>query len=212
MDGERFIADHCMVAPAPLVPELRFHLADDADPIWGKDEAELQALGLASPFWAFAWGGGQALARFILDAPHPIANKRILDFASGCGVAALASARAGARNVTASEIDEFALQAITLNAQLNGLDVSAVWADLVGQQGPWDVVLAGDVFYENELGETIGDWLEWLHGQGTLVLIGDPGRHYLPKSKLECVARYSVKPSRSLEDHDVGCAKVWRFA
>mgnify|MGYP006274785413 CR=1 FL=1 len=179
--------------------------------IWRQTEAELGEAGLPPPFWAFAWGGGQALARHILDNPGVAAGKTVLDFACGCAIAGIAAARAGAARVEASEIDPFAVHAARANARLNGVELDAQEEDLVGEDRGWDVILAGDVFYEDEAGAHIGAWLETLARRGTRVLIGDPGRHFLPKDRLEIAARYSVEVSRDLEDKDVALAKVWRF-
>jgi predicted nicotinamide N-methyase len=209
---DAFIERVCEMRSAPLVPELSFYLADENQTFWRQSEEALNEAGIQSPFWAFAWGGGQALSRLILDTPSWVSGKRVLDFASGCGIAAIAAAKAGARSVVASEIDPLSVRAISKNAELNGVHISPVLADLIGQDGPWDVILAGDVFYEDELGVRISEWLSWLSGAGKTVLIGDPGRHFLPKSKLELLKSYSTKTKRSLEDLDVGFAKVWTFS
>lgn len=202
---------HTKIASTPLVPELRFHLADDTDPFWQRGESELEAAGLPAPFWAFAWGGGQALARLIFDEPEQVAGKSVLDFATGCGIAAIAAAKAGASPVTASEIDPFAVYATRRNAALNDVSITALETDLVGVDLGWDVILAGDVFYEDGLGAAIFDWLQTLKARGASVLIGDPGRHYLPKDALDPVRQYHVKPDRTLEDLDVSYAKVWQL-
>lgn len=205
------LAEHCRVAGAPLTPELRFHLADPASPLWREDEEALAAQGLPAPFWAFAWGGGQALARLVLDHPEQVAGQRVLDFACGCGVAGIAAARAGAAHVCASEIDPFAVHAARANATLNGVRMDVQLTDLVGRDDGWDVVLAGDVFYETEAGARITDWLDGLHRRGARVLIGDPGRAYLPRSRLDMVTRFEAPRAGDLEDQDVGAARVWRF-
>ena len=208
---QRFIAEHTCIGSAPLTPELRFHLADDALEVWEQGEDALAALGLEPPFWAFAWGGGQALARYILDHPHIVAGKRVLDFAAGCAVAGIAAAKAGAAETIASEIDPLAVEAARRNAILNSVTLDAVHADMVGRDEGWDVILAGDVFYEAEASGRIAAWLEGLARRGALVLIGDPGRHFLPRARLEAIARYDTPASRALEDRDVALARVWRF-
>ncbi|MEQ8404449.1 MAG: 50S ribosomal protein L11 methyltransferase [Oceanicaulis sp.] len=210
-DPARFIEAHTRIGSAPLTPELRFHLADDAFDVWEKSEEALQADGLAPPFWAFAWGGGQALARHVLDHPDLVRGRTVLDFACGCAVAGIAAAKAGAAQVTASEVDPVAVEAARRNAALNGVKLSAVHADLVGADENWDVILAGDVFYEAEAGERIAAWLEALARRGARVLIGDPGRHFLPRKRLEAIARYDTPARRALEDRDVALARVWRF-
>ncbi|MFP4519074.1 MAG: class I SAM-dependent methyltransferase [Oceanicaulis sp.] len=211
LDPAGFIAEHTRIASAPLTPELRFHLADDAYEVWEQSEEDLHAGGLEPPFWAFAWGGGQALARHVLDHPGVVAGKHVLDFACGCAVAGIAAARAGAARVTASEIDAYAVAAAKANAALNAVSIKVAHDDLVGEDRGWDVILAGDVFYEAEAGARIGAWLESLARRGATVLIGDPGRHFLPRARLETVARYTTPASRALEDRDVALARVWRF-
>ncbi|MGJ3232822.1 MAG: class I SAM-dependent methyltransferase [Oceanicaulis sp.] len=211
LDPARFIADHTRIGSAPLTPDLRFHLADDAYDVWEQSEEALGEAGLAPPFWAFAWGGGQALARYVMDHPQSVAGKSVLDFACGCGIAGIAAAKAGAHEVLTSEIDPFAVEAARRNAALNGVSLSAVHADLVGEDRGWDVVLAGDVFYEAGAGACIADWLETLAKRGAAVLIGDPGRHFLPRARLEAIARFDTPASRALEDRDVALARVWRF-
>ena len=206
------LRDHTRIGSAPLTPELRFHLADPQSDLWRQEEEALIAQGLPSPFWAFAWGGGQALARLVLDQPELVKDKRVLDFACGCGVAGIAAAKAGADLVTGTEIDAFAVHAARANARLNDVPTQVLHADLVGADDGWDVVLAGGVFYETEAGAAITDWLESLHDRGALVLIGDPGRAYLPKDKLSIMARFEAPRAGDLEDQDVGAARVWRFS
>lgn len=211
LSPEAFLRSSTAVQSAPLTPELRFHLADDRAAIWRESEEALAAAGLPPPFWAFAWGGGQALARHILDHPHSVRGKTVLDFACGCAIAGIAAAKAGAARVEASEIDRFAVHAARANAALNSVEILAEKADFIGVDRGWDVVLAGDVFYEADAGARTSAWLEGLSQRGALVLIGDPGRHYLPKDKLEIVARCAAPAARALEDKDVALAKVWRF-
>lgn len=211
LDPRSVLAQATRVQPAPLTPELSFHLADDMVEIWAKSEEALGEAGLPSPFWAFAWAGGQALARHILDHPQLVLGQSVLDFACGCAIAGIAAAKAGAAQVDASEIDPIAVAAAEANAALNDVSINAAHVDLVGEDRGWDVVLAGDVFYEGEAGARIGAWLEALADRGALVLIGDPGRHFLPKDKLEILAQYKAEVSRDLEDKDVTLAKVWRF-
>lgn len=210
-DPERFIAEHTRIASAPLVPELNFHLADETIAIWQSTEEALGRQGLPPPFWAFAWAGGQALARYVMDNPDIVAGRHVLDFACGCAVAGIGAARAGAARVEASEIDPFAVIAARANAALNGVQIMAEEADFVGTDRGWDVVLAGDVFYEGPGAQRIASWLDSLHARGCTVLIGDPGRTFLPKDQLEALARYDTPVSRDLEDKDVRLARVWRF-
>lgn len=207
----RFIADHTRVMDTPLAPELRFHLADDAYNVWEQSEEALGEQGLPPPFWAFAWGGGQALARHVLDHQEIARGKRVLDFACGCAIAGIAAARAGAAQVLASDIDAYAVAAARANALLNEVSIEVTQSDLVGEDEGWDLVLAGDVFYEAGPGSRIADWLQGLARRGATVLIGDPGRHFLPRDRLEMVARFDAAAGRALEDQDVALAKVWRF-
>ncbi len=210
-DPARFIATHTRIASAPLTPELRFHLAEETLPIWQSTEEALGQQGLPPPFWAFAWAGGQALARYVMDNPGIVADCHVLDFACGCGVAGIGAAKAGAARVDASEIDPFAVAATSANARLNAVEIKAEEIDLVGTDRGWDVVLAGDVFYEGPGAARIAAWLTSLHARGCTVLIGDPGRTFLPKERLEPLARYDTPVSRDLEDRDVRLARVWRF-
>ncbi len=205
-----FVRANTALASPPLVPEIRLHSADEILPIWQETERSLDEAGVEPPFWAFAWAGGQALARYILDRPGTVAGRRVLDFASGSGLAAIAAAMAGAARVEASEIDPHALAAIGLNAAANGARIEAIAGDIVGHAGRWDVVLAGDVCYERPMAERAFGLLRTLAAAGTEVLLGYPGRNYLPKSGLEALTAYSVKTSRAIEDTDVRNTRVWR--
>jgi predicted nicotinamide N-methyase len=206
-----FIRAHTRLLPVPHAPEIRLHLADEATDLWQKTEEELGEIGLPPPFWAFAWAGGQALARYILDNPALIRGKRVLDFASGSGLVAIAAAKAGAALVEARDIDAFALAAIRLNATANGVAVAARRADAAGADESWDAVFAGDICYERDMAERTVAWLERLHARGALVLVGDPGRSYLPRDGLEPLATYRVPVTRTLEDADIKTTHVWRF-
>ena len=210
-DPAAFILAHTPLLPVPHAPEIRLHLADEATDLWQKTEEELGEIGLPPPFWAFAWAGGQALARYILDHPGLVRGKRVLDFASGSGLVAIAAAKAGAAFIEACDIDAFALAAIHLNAAANGVAVAARCADAVGTDEGWEAVFAGDICYERDMAERTVAWLEGLHGRGALVLIGDPGRSYLPRERLEPLATYRVPVTRSLEDTDSKTTHVWRF-
>jgi predicted nicotinamide N-methyase len=207
-----FIRANTAVEAPPLTPEIRLWLANEAIPLWEAGEAELATTGLPPPFWAFAWAGGQALARYLLDHPDEVAGKRVLDFAAGSGLQAIAAAKAGAAEVTASELDPFATAAIRLNAALNGVEIAVVEGDVTDtDQTGWDLVLAGDVFYERDLAARVEPWLRRLAGHGAVVLVGDPGRGFLPKAGLERVIAYAVKTDRALEDTDLRNAVVWRL-
>ena len=212
LDRAAFIRQHTRLLRVPHAPEIALHLADEATALWQKTEDELGAIGLPPPFWAFAWAGGQALARYILDTPALVAGRRVLDFASGSGLVAIAAAKAGAASVEACEIDAFAIAAIALNASTNGVAVMPVNADLVGTDSGWDVVLAGDVSYERDMAARVTAWLATLHARGALTLIGDPGRSYLARDRLAALATYEVPVNRSLEDAGVKRTSVWGFA
>ncbi len=199
-----------LLAP-PLVPEMRLHLADEAVALWRKTEQEFGEIGLPPPFWAFAWVGGQALARYLLDNPELVAGKFALDFASGSGLVAIAAAMAGARRVEASEIDEFAQAAIELNARENDVAVAVLAEDVIDSDRGWEVVLAGDVSYQKDMAEAATRWLEALARRGALVLIGDPRRSYLALDRLERLIEYDVPALRALEDADVKRAGVFKF-
>lgn len=200
MTGRDFIRAQTAVAHAPLVPEIALHLATEITPIWQASEAFLAAHGVEPPFWAFAWPGGQALARAILDAPETVRGLSVLDFAAGCGIAAIAAAKAGAARVEASEIDPLAAEAVRLNAALNGVAVESRAEDVVGQPARWDVILAGDVCYEAPMTAHILPWLRAMAAAGVRVLLADPGRAYLPREGLAPLSRHAVPTSLELED------------
>ncbi len=210
-DAAAFVRDNTSVERLPLVPEVALHLASEVVPLWQATEADLAETGLPPPFWAFAWAGGQALARFLLDQPDWVAGKRVLDFAAGSGVQGIAAALSGAARVEASEIDRFALAALALNATANGVDLELCDEDVLEIPNPgWEVVLAGDVCYERPMAARVARWLGGLAGQGVTVLLGDPGRTYLPRSGLKRLARYAVQTTRELEDSDLRNAIVWQ--
>ncbi|MGU3538466.1 class I SAM-dependent methyltransferase [Methylobacterium sp. A54F] len=213
LDPVGFIRSHTRLRPVPHAPEIRLYVADEATALWQKTEEELAEIGLPPPFWAFAWAGGQALARYVLDNPEIAAGHRVLDFAAGSGLVGIAAALAGAAHVTASDLDPFAIPAIGLNAAANGVAdrVTAAGEDLIGTAPEADLVLAADIFYERDLAGAVGDWLGDLHARGMTVLIGDPGRAYLPKARLEPLATYAVPVTRALEDAEIKRSSVWRF-
>jgi predicted nicotinamide N-methyase len=212
-DPTGFIRANTRLLPVPHAPEIRLHVADEATALWQRTEEELQTIGLPPPFWAFAWAGGQALARYVLDHPDVVAGARVVDFASGSGLVAIAAAHAGARHVIASDLDPFAVAAIHLNAAANAVAdrIAAVSGNLLETDPGVDLVLAADVFYERDLAEAVTGWLTGLQAKGTTVLIGDPGRTYLPRDRLECLATYAVPVSRSLEDSEIKRSHVWRL-
>jgi predicted nicotinamide N-methyase len=208
---EEFVAAQTAISRAPLVPEIALHLASEITPIWQATEAWLAEQNIEPPFWAFAWPGGQALARAVLDDPKLVAGKRVLDFAAGCGIAAIAAMQAGAVLAEAAEIDPLALAAVRLNAALNGVAVATPPGDVVGAPCRWDVIFAGDVCYEAPMTGHILPWLRGLVAAGAEVLIADPGRAYLPKAGLDPIARYSVPTTRELEDREVREVTIHRL-
>ncbi len=210
-DIPAFIRENTRVLAPSHVPELRLHLADDAVALWQLTEEQLGELGLPPPFWAFAWAGGQALARYILDHPEIARGREVLDVASGSGLVAIAAMKAGANSAIAVDIDAFAAHAAEINAALNNVALTTSDADPVGQPTPCDLILVGDLFYDRDLAPRVLAWLEAMQREGKQVLIGDPGRTYLPKDKLEQIASYDIPVTRALEDADVKRAAVWRL-
>ncbi len=210
MDPAIFVLRNTVVAAPPLVPEIRLRLATEITPIWQATEESLARGAVPPPYWAFAWAGGQALARYLLDHPEAVAGRCVLDFGSGSGLVAIAAAKAGAARVFAAEIDHFAAAAITANASLNGVNLTVTTADPVGITDPlWQVVTAGDVCYEREMADRVTAWLRVLAGRGCVALLGDPGRAYLPAEGLTERARYLVPTSLELEDRDTRDGVVW---
>ncbi len=210
-DPTAFILAQTAIAAPPLVPEIRLHLATEITPIWEATEATLAAMNLPPPYWAFAWAGGQALTRFLIDHPDWVKGKRVLDFAAGSGLSAIGAAKAGAALTQAAEIDDFAIAAIALNARVNNVAIDLVREDLIGVEPRWDVVLAGDVCYERPMAEKVIAWFRALAGRGVAILMGDPGRAYLPQSGLLELARYQVPTSLELEDRTQRETIVWRL-
>ena len=210
-DPETFIRANTSLLAPPHVPEIQLYLASEAHELWLKTEEELEAIGLPPPFWAFAWAGGQGLARYVLDHPETVKGKRILDFASGSGLVGVAASQAGAAKVTASDIDPWSQTAVRLNAAANSVSLDFNETDLIGQNVDADVVLAGDVFYDKSFAGALVPWFETLAAEGKDVLVGDPGRTYLPRDRLEFCAVYEVPVTRALEDSEVKKTTVWRF-
>ncbi len=209
-DREAFIRAHTILSAHKMVPEIPLWRATEITPIWQASETWLKERNIEPPFWAFAWPGGLATARHILDNPALVAGRRILDFAAGGGIAAIACAMAGAALVEAAEIDPFATAAITLNAAANQVAVTAIGGDVTGQPNRWDLILCGDVCYEAPM---TGHILPWLHGltDDAEVWIADPGRAYLPSQGLEAFARYSVETTLELEDRAVRDVVLYRL-
>jgi predicted nicotinamide N-methyase len=210
-DPRQFILANTSVMAPPHVPEIRLHLASEAHELWLKTEEELQEIGLPPPFWAFAWAGGQGLARYVLDHPDVVAGKRVVDFASGSGLVAIAAAKAGALAVKAVDIDPWTQTAVSLNAAENSVAIGFSGENIIGTDIDADVLLAGDVFYDRSFAEALTPWLSALARKGVTVLVGDPGRSYLPKEQLQACATYEVPVTRALEDSEVKKTTVWQF-
>ncbi len=210
MDPAVFVRCNTAITAPPLVPEIRLYLATEITPIWQATEETLARSALPPPYWAFAWAGGQALARYLLDHPAEVAGRSMLDFGAGSGLVAIAAAKAGAASVLAAEIDHFAAAAIAANAALNDVEITVRTADLLDTVDlRWDVVTAGDVCYERPMADRVTGWLRGLAARGTLVLLADPGRAYLPSEGLVERARYLVPTSLELEDRDTRETVVW---
>ena len=211
MDRAAFVRRNTAITAPPLVPEISLYLATEIAPIWQATEDTLALSALPPPFWAFAWAGGQALARFLLDHPERVAGRSVLDFGAGSGIVAIAAAKAGAASVLAAEIDHFAAAAIAANASLNDVAIAVTTTDLLDTvDARWEVVTAGDVCYERPMADRVMGWLRGLAARGTLALLGDPGRAYLPSEGLIERAHYLVPTSRELEDRDIRDAIVWQ--
>lgn len=206
------ILDNTRVMAPSLVPEIQLHLAAEDRALYRAGEDELDALGLGTPYWAFAWAGGQALARYVLDNPKSVAGRRVLDFGAGSGLVAIAAAKANAFDVIAADIDPVAAQAMELNRSLNDVWFDIEMEDVVGTLGNWEVLLVGDVCYDKEMADRMLPWLRKLHGMGRTVLFGDPGRFYLNGMGLEPLASYHAETTGIMEDSDLRNARVWRFA
>jgi predicted nicotinamide N-methyase len=217
MDQIAFVHANTRLLPVPLVPEIRLHLAEESLPIWQKSEEELGQMNVPPPYWAFAWAGGQALARYMLDNPELIAGRRVLDLGAGSGLTAIAGMLAGATHALAADIDALALAAISLNAAANAVAVETTAADLLAPGGDhWalecNMVLVGDLFYERPMAELVLAFIEAAGVRGADVLVGDPSRSYFPKKRFRQVAEYSVPVTRELEDAEIKRSAVWRLA
>jgi len=206
------ILENTQVEAPRLVPEISLHLAAEDLPFFRMGEDELAQSGLGVPYWAFAWAGGQALARYVLDHPEIVRGKRVLDFGAGSGLVGIAAAKAGAFDVVASEIDPMCALACRLNAEANDVYIDVALEDMIGDMSPsHEVILVGDVCYDQEVADRLIPWLEALDTAGRTVLIGDPGRFYLPKLGLERIESYHAPTTAIMEDSDLRNAGVWRF-
>lgn len=211
-DPQSFIRAHTAIAMPPACPELPLYMASEVTKLWHATEEFLAIHGLPPPYWAFPWIGGQGLARHILDHPELVRGKTVLDFASGSGLVAIAAAKAGAKSVSAAEIDRIALAAIGLNAAENGVCVAIEEGDVLSAEPRgWDVILAGDVCYEKPMAERAIGWLKRAAAKGADILLADPGRAYLPKTGLMALGNYDIACSRDLEDRDVRTVTIYRL-
>lgn len=213
-DRRAFVLANTRLQRPPHTPELQLHLADEVTPLWRMTEAALAERGAPPPFWAFAWAGGQGLARWLLDQPEEVAGRRVLDFASGSGLVGIAAALAGAADVLCADVDPFCAAACTLNAAANGVAVRSIEADLLNAPAPAGVgvICAGDIAYERPLAQRVRAWLAEARGRGARVLIGDPRRSYFDPAGLTPLAEYSVPVTRELEDAEVKRTGVWALA
>jgi predicted nicotinamide N-methyase len=212
LDARAFILKHARLQRPPHTPEIELYLATEIEPIWRSTEEALGKQGVDPPFWAFAWAGGQAVARYLLDHPEQARGKRVLDFATGSGLVAIAAMKAGATSALGADIDPFCAAAVALNAEANGVEVAFTSDDLLNADPPaFDVICAGDVCYEWPLASRVIDWLRTAHPAGARVLLGDPGRAYLPREGLIPLAMYEVQTTRELEDREVRKTGVFTF-
>jgi predicted nicotinamide N-methyase len=210
---KNFIQANTRLLSVPLVPTIKLHLAEESMPIWQKTEEELGRMNVPPPYWAFAWAGGQALARYLVDHPRLVHTRTVLDLGAGSGLTAIAARTAGASRVLASDIDPYAVAAIALNANANGVHIDTTTSDLLdAPSGRFDAILVGDLFYERELADRVLAFLAQARDGGALVLAGDPRRSYFPKERFHQLAEYSVPVTRDLEDMDIKRTAVWRLA
>ena len=209
-DPAAFILGQTRLQPVNHAPEISLWLADEVTPIWRLTEEELGEMGVPPPFWAFAWAGGQALARYILDHPERVRGKRVLDLAAGSGLVGIAAMKAGAAYVQCADIDPFCEAAVRLNAEANNVALDFTDQNLLeGAPPAFDVICAGDVFYERPMAERVIAWLDQARNQGSTVLIGDPRRSYFPTGRLVQLAEYEVPTTRELEDQAVKRSGVY---
>lgn len=207
-----FLRANTKLLVSQLVPEIKLHLAEESLPIWRKTEQELGEMNLPPPFWAFAWAGGLALARYVLDNPSLVAGKRVLDLGSGSGLVAIAAKRAGAAEVLAADVDLFASAAALINAEANAVNLCVTEDDILDTTpSDIDVLLVGDLFYERDLTERVVSFMERTAATGAPVLVGDPRRSYFPAERFVNLARYDVPTTRELEDQEIKRAAVWRW-
>lgn len=208
-DRRAFIRENTRLSAPTHCPELVLHLADDAVTLWEMTEEELGRMGLEPPFWAFAWAGGQALARYVLDHPETVRGRSVLDVASGSGIVAIAAMKAGAASAVAADIDAFAAEAAALNAAVNDVALATRSDNPLLAPAREDVVLVGDLFYDRDIAATLLAWLKDARARGADVIVGDPRRYYFPSDEFTLLAEYEVAVTRALEDSEVKRTGVW---
>lgn len=210
-DWPAFIRANTKLLSPPLVPEIHLHLAEESLPIWRRTEEELGEMNVPPPYWAFAWAGGQAVSRYILDNRSLVVGRRVLDLGAGAGIAAIAAATAGAGEVLAADIDVVSLAAAHLNALANGVAVQTTLDDLLAAPPPnFDVIIVGDLFYERTLADLVLAFIDAARADGALILIGDPQRTYFPRGRFQKLAEYRVPVTRELEDSEFKLTAVWK--
>ena len=205
-----FVQRHTLVRPVPGLQEIRLHLADEVLPLWHAVQVESADADAPLPYWAFAWAGGLAIGRYLRDHPETVAGRRVFDLGSGSGLCAIAAKRAGAATVIAADIDPVAAAAIALNARVNGVRLTVVGRDVLDDEPPdVDVILAGDCWYETGFAERVLPWLRRAETRGIAIVVGDPGRRYLPTDDLVELATYEVRTTTELEDLEQKQARVY---
>lgn len=209
--SEKFVRENTRLLSPPLVPEIKLYLAEESVPIWLKSEEELGEMNVPPPYWAFAWAGGQALARYLLDNPHICRDQTVLDLGAGSGMTAIAAAKTGAHSVVAADIDGFALASCRLNAAANAVSFELTNTDFLdGPPSDAAVVLIGDLFYERTLADRVLAYIDTAKSAGASVYIGDPQRSYFPRGRFTMLTSYQVPVTRELEDSEIKKTAVWR--
>lgn len=212
-DWPAFIRANTRLLSPPLVPEIVLHLAEESLPIWRKTEEELGQMNVPPPYWAFAWAGGQAVSRYLLDTPALVEGRTVLDLGAGAGLAAIAAVKAGAARALAADIDAVSLAAARLNAQANRVDLETTADNLLAATPPdFDVIIIGDLFYERALADLVLAFIAAARARAPLILIGDPQRSYFPRGRFEKLAEYRVPVTRELEDSEIKLTAVWKAA
>jgi len=208
-----FVLRHTRLRPVPGLEEIRLHLGDDVLALWHAVQQETDDAEAALPYWAFAWGGGLAIGRYLRDHPEAVAGRRVFDLASGSGLCAIAAMRAGAASAIGADIDPYSAAAIELNGRANGVRIAVLRREVLDDEPPdVEVILAGDCWYEAHLAERVLPWLRQARDHGIEVLVGDPGRRYLPTDELVELATYDVRTTTELEDIELKQGRVYELA